>query len=103
MDRRTLTTRQREILDLIVQGRSNKEIARTLGISPFTVKEHVRGVFRKLGVKCRAAAAVTGTWSGVSTFQTVPLRLNYGYDVRVGFQPRSIGDGTPASQLRVAA
>jgi DNA-binding NarL/FixJ family response regulator len=87
MDHRTLSERQREVLNLIVQGQSNKEIARTLRISEFTVKEHVRGLFRKLGVKCRAAAAVASSaWGGgVPTFQIMPPRLNYSYDVRVGF------------------
>jgi DNA-binding NarL/FixJ family response regulator len=80
-----LSVRQREVLDLIAQGRSNKEIARTLRISEFTVKEHVGALFRKLGVKCRAAAAVTGAWSGTNIFQIMPPRLNYSYDVRVGF------------------
>ena len=85
MDHTILSTRQREVLDLIVQGRSNKEIARALRISEFTVKEHVRGIFRKLGVTCRAAAAATGALSGTNIFQIMPPRLHYSYDVRVGF------------------
>ncbi len=40
---------------LIVQGRSNKEIARTLGIAQGTVKIHVAALFTKLGVQRRAA------------------------------------------------
>jgi DNA-binding NarL/FixJ family response regulator len=87
MNHRTLSTRQRQVFDLMVQGRSNKEIARTLRISEFTVKEHVTALFDKLGVRRRAAAVAAYAWtSGVSAFQTIsPPRLNYGYEIRVGF------------------
>jgi len=56
----TLTRRQRDVLDLIVQGRSNKEIARILKLGPGTVKVHVAALFGKLGIHHRAAAAVAG-------------------------------------------
>ena len=55
-----LSTRQREVLDLIVQGRSNKEIARALKLAEGTVKIHVAALFSKLGIKRRSAAAVAG-------------------------------------------
>ena len=51
-----LTARERAILDLVAQGQSNKEIARTLGISPETVKTHLEHVFGKLAVERRAQA-----------------------------------------------
>src|SRR5258708_29930411 len=56
----TLSGRQREVLNLIVQGRSNKEIARALKLAEGTVKIHVAALFSKLGIKRRSAAAVAG-------------------------------------------
>ncbi len=50
-----LSGRQRDVLALIVQGRSNKEIARTLGLAEGTVKIHVAALFTKLGIHRRAA------------------------------------------------
>ena len=55
-----LTRRQRDVLNLIVQGKSNKEIARALGLGEGTVKIHVAALFGKLGVHHRAAVAVAG-------------------------------------------
>jgi LuxR family maltose regulon positive regulatory protein len=51
-----LSTRETEILKLIAQGFSNKEIARSLDIGPETVKSHLKSVFTKLGVERRAQA-----------------------------------------------
>jgi len=53
-----LTPREREILCHLAEGRSNKVIARHLGISDGTVKLHVKAVLRKLGVHSRVEAAV---------------------------------------------
>jgi DNA-binding NarL/FixJ family response regulator len=55
-----LTPRQRDVLELIVQGMSNKEIARALGLGEGTVKVHVAALFRVLGVTSRTGAAAAG-------------------------------------------
>ncbi len=55
-----LTPRQREVLDLLVQGKTNKEIALALKLVEGTVKIHVAAIFRYFGVNTRAAAAVAG-------------------------------------------
>lgn len=54
-----LTKRECEILGHLAKGASNKEIARTLGVSPNTIKTHVASVFSKLGVSGRGKAVET--------------------------------------------
>jgi two-component system response regulator DesR len=51
-----LTAREREVLDLIAAGSTNKEIAQRLFLSPYTVKEHTSALYRKLGARNRAEA-----------------------------------------------
>jgi len=53
-----LSGREMEVLMYITQGLSNKEIARLLGISNQTIKNHVTSILRKLGVEDRTQAAV---------------------------------------------
>ena len=52
----SLSPRERNILERIGQGKSNKEIARELGIAPETVKSHIKNIFIKLAVDRRAQA-----------------------------------------------
>ncbi len=53
-----LTDREREILKLVAEGMSNKEVAGVLFISDKTVKNHLKNIFTKLGVNDRTKAAV---------------------------------------------
>jgi DNA-binding NarL/FixJ family response regulator len=62
-----LTSRERDVLDLIARGRSNKRIALELGISEKTVKNHVGHVLAKLGVTDRTQAAVLAVQEGLGT------------------------------------
>jgi len=52
----SLTSRQREVLDLVAAGDTNKQIARSLQIAESTVKVHVKAAFRLLGVHNRIGA-----------------------------------------------
>jgi DNA-binding NarL/FixJ family response regulator len=60
-----LTRREREVLELIAGGRSNKRIAYELGISEKTVKTHVGHVLAKLGVADRTQAAMLAVREGL--------------------------------------
>ena len=61
-----LTRREREVLELIARGRSNKRIAFELGISEKTVKTHVGHVLAKLGVSDRTQAALLAVREGLA-------------------------------------
>jgi two-component system, NarL family, nitrate/nitrite response regulator NarL len=52
------TGREREIVDLLMQGMSNRQIAQGLGIAEATVKKHLHHVYRKFGVRSRALLIV---------------------------------------------
>ena len=54
----TLSTREREVYDLLCEGLPNREIAKHLFISNETVKVHVRHVFDKVGIRSRTALAL---------------------------------------------
>ena len=60
-----LSPREGEILREIVQGASNKEIARRLGIAETTVKIHVQHILRKLGLNSRVQVAVWASERGI--------------------------------------
>lgn len=60
-----LTAREVEVLLLVAEGSTNREIGQTLTISPKTVNRHVENIFNKLGVGSRAAAVATALKTGV--------------------------------------
>ena len=51
-----LSEREREVLEAVASGATNREIAGQLFLSPHTVKEHTSSLYRKLGVRNRAEA-----------------------------------------------
>jgi DNA-binding NarL/FixJ family response regulator len=59
-----LTARQRELLELIAQGRDNAQIAALLGLSEKTVRNHITGIFDRLHVENRAQAIVRAREAG---------------------------------------
>lgn len=65
MPRPDLSARETEVLKLIVQGLSNKQIGFALGIAEYTVKNHVKSVLSKLGVEDRTQAATTAIQRGI--------------------------------------
>jgi DNA-binding CsgD family transcriptional regulator len=60
-----LTARERDVLGLVVQGRSNKQIAMALMISERTVNTHLVHIFAKLDVSSRAAATAAALRFGL--------------------------------------
>ena len=65
-----LTPREMDVLSLLVQGQSNKEIARTLHLVEETVKDHVRHILAKLGVKSRTQAVLAAIRLGMVSPQS---------------------------------
>jgi two-component system, NarL family, response regulator LiaR len=60
-----LSEREMEVLELIVEGKSNPQIAKILHLSPNTIKTHVRSIMNKLTVNDRVQAAVVALRSGL--------------------------------------
>lgn len=67
-----LSPREVDVLELIAQGRTNREIATSLYLSANTVKSHIRSAYQKIGVDSRTQAVIwcfrngLGDWEGRS-------------------------------------
>jgi DNA-binding CsgD family transcriptional regulator len=61
LDGAKLTPREREIAELVAEGKTNAEIAASLWIAPGTVKKHLENIYAKIGVGRRAAVAAAAT------------------------------------------
>lgn len=66
-DRVRLTAREREIVQALARGESNKEIARNLGVAESTVKIHVQNILKKLNLSSRVQVAVYAVEHGLSS------------------------------------
>ncbi len=76
-DRRTenkyhLSDRELEVLQLVAQGKANKEIANDLELSEKTVKNHLRNIFTKMDVDDRTKAAIQGIQEGLIDLEPHP-------------------------------
>jgi DNA-binding CsgD family transcriptional regulator len=69
MDESHFTPRQREVLEQLCTGKSNKLIARTLGMAEATVKLHLTEIFKTLGVKTRYQAVIKASEFQVTAFE----------------------------------
>ena len=68
---KTLTKRQKDVLEEVCKGKSNKEIARSLSMAESTVKIHLTEIFKFMGVHTRSQAMVkVGDFS-----ETIPVEL----------------------------
>lgn len=65
LKREDLSPREMEVLELLVRGRSNKEIADVLGLTEAAVKFRLKGLFMKLGVRDRTEAVVNALRHGI--------------------------------------
>ena len=61
----TLSPREREVLDLMAKGSTNREIAAALHLSPHTIHEHTSSLYRRLGARNRAEAVQRATRLGL--------------------------------------
>lgn len=60
-----LSPREQEVLKLIAQGKTNREIAEELSLSPATVRTHIGNILNKLGPSSRAEAAAYAALRGL--------------------------------------
>ncbi|HEU4831634.1 MAG TPA: response regulator transcription factor, partial [Actinomycetota bacterium] len=79
----SLTQRETDILALLAEGRSNRDISRALFLSEKTVKAHLAAIFRKLSVTNRTQAAMAavsmGIGPGLQPIETVSRTIESGH------------------------
>ena len=92
VDRRPfgLTRREREVLELVVAGYSNKEIAKTCAVSEETIKHHLTRMFDKVGASNRLELALFATESGLITGLGTPPATSSPQAVRAPEVPRDL-------------
>ena len=73
LENTTLSSRETEILVLVAQGKTNKEIASLLYISLNTVKVHVSNIFQKIGVSSRTEATLYAIEQGIVQSLAAPV------------------------------
>ena len=76
-----LTTRERQVLEVVAEGLNNHEIAARLDISEKTVRNHVSTIFTKLQIKSRAQAVALARDAGLGKARSLmPKRLRLAFD-----------------------
>jgi DNA-binding CsgD family transcriptional regulator len=73
-DLNLLTVREREILALVCEGRTDVEMGRILGLSQNTVRNHVASLFRKIGVNRRSAAVIWARERAITSHDVLAFR-----------------------------
>jgi DNA-binding NarL/FixJ family response regulator len=90
-----LTPRQQEVLELMAQGKSNRDIAQELGRSEHTVKAHLAVIFRALRVSNRVEATLVGLRQSTAPAERPPRHLPTAAELPA----RSSGRGLPDGQI----
>jgi DNA-binding CsgD family transcriptional regulator len=97
-----LTRREQEVAELLLQGKSNKQIAALLGISESTVEFHIKNIYAKLGVSSRPEAILklgksTGVFGGDLGETTVAAGAENGHNGGVGSpEPAGLHEPEPS-------
>ena len=65
-----ITSREKEVLMHLAKGKTNKEISKTLMLSPSTIRNHISNIFTKLRISNRSQATAIAIYSGLLTPQS---------------------------------
>lgn len=65
-----ITSREKEVLRHLAKGKTNKEISKTLMLSPSTIRNHISNIFTKLRISNRSQATAIAIYSGLLTPQS---------------------------------